>query len=240
MLKEKATTHVAVQYKLQPGCKALVTALLAGQSYIFPGDVMNVHDFPDIWIFTNFSLQWTFSIAIYGTKKCTICPSLQLFMLKCSLKAIYRSEISIEFHPHHFTNSIEGGDPHENEVPPAMLELAATAVNSYIFYCLLNPNNTMTTQVHAALLEWADGYYQASEFSYNRSLDIYDLHLQTLKYIFTYNIHGFHCTLSDLYRDATWVVSLFPSLTELIWCNSGCALIVPMEDCNIDFSVMPT
>ena len=48
MLKEKATTHVAAQYKLQPGCKALVTALLAGRNYIFPGDVTNVHDFTDI------------------------------------------------------------------------------------------------------------------------------------------------------------------------------------------------
>jgi Domain of unknown function (DUF6532) len=105
-------------------------------------------------------------------------------------------------HPDHFTNSIEGGDPREREVPPAMLELVATAVSSYIFYCLLNSDNTITMQVHAALLEWADGYYQSSEFSYNRSLDIYDLHLQTLKSIFTYNIHGFHRMLSDLYRDA--------------------------------------
>ena len=95
-----------------------------------------------------------------------------------------------------------------------MLELVATAVSSYIFYCLLNSDNNITMQVHAALLEWADGYYQSSEFSYNRSLDIYDLHLQTLKSIFTYNIHGFHRMLSDLYRDATWVVSLFPSLME--------------------------
>ena len=42
VLKEKATTHVVAQYKLQGGCKTLVTALLAGRSYIFPGDVMNV------------------------------------------------------------------------------------------------------------------------------------------------------------------------------------------------------
>jgi hypothetical protein len=104
-------------------------------------------------------------------------------------------------YPHHFTNSIEDGDPCEREVPPAMLELVAAAVSSHIPLRLLNANNT--TQVHAALLEWADGYYQPTEFSYNRSSDIYDLHLKTLKSIFQFNIHGFHRTLSDLYQDAT-------------------------------------
>ena len=77
------------------------------------------------------------------------------------------------------------------------------------FICsLLNANNT--TQVHAALLEWADGYYQPTEFLYNRCSDIYDLHLKTLKSIFEFNIHGFHCTLSDLYQDTTWVISQPP------------------------------
>ena len=61
----------------------------------------------------------------------------------------------------------------------------------------------MMLQVHAALLEWADGYYQPTEFSYNRSSDIYDLHLKTLKSIFDFNLHGFHRTLSDLYQDTT-------------------------------------
>ena len=67
-------------------------------------------------------------------------------------------------------------------------------------------------QVHAALLEWADGYYQPTKFSYNRSSDVYDLHLKTLKSIFDFNIQGFHCTLSDLYQDTMWVISepLFP------------------------------
>jgi hypothetical protein len=30
VLKEKATTHVVAQYKLQAGCKTLIAALLAG------------------------------------------------------------------------------------------------------------------------------------------------------------------------------------------------------------------
>ena len=59
----------------------------------------------------------------------------------------------------------------------------------------------MMPQVHTALLEWADGYYQPTELSYNRSSDIYDLHLKMLKSIFDLNIHGFHHTLSDLYQD---------------------------------------
>ena len=52
-------------------------------------------------------------------------------------------------------------------------------------------------------MEWADGYYQPTEFSYNRSSDIYDLHLKMLKSIFDFNIHGFHRTLSDLYQDTS-------------------------------------
>jgi hypothetical protein len=56
ILKEKATTHVVSQYQLHAGCKSLVTALLAGRSYIFPGDVMNVCDFTDIQILANFYL----------------------------------------------------------------------------------------------------------------------------------------------------------------------------------------
>jgi hypothetical protein len=81
-----------------------------------------------------------------------------------------------------------------------MLELVATAVSSYFFRCSSSAEDTV--QVHAALLEWGDGHYQPTEFSYNRSSDIYDLHLQTLKSIFTYNLQGFHCTLSNLYQEA--------------------------------------
>jgi hypothetical protein len=71
-LKEKATTHIVAQYELHAGCKPLITALLAGWSYIFPGDVMNVCDFIDIWIRANFYLLCRFSVAIYSTKGCTI------------------------------------------------------------------------------------------------------------------------------------------------------------------------
>jgi len=72
ILKEKATTHVVAQYKLQAGCQTLVTALLAGRSYIFPGDVMNVRDLTDIRILAEISLLCTFSVALYGTEGCTI------------------------------------------------------------------------------------------------------------------------------------------------------------------------
>ena len=40
-------------------------------------------------------------------------------------------------YPHHFTNSIESGDPCEREIPPAMLELVATTVSSYIHLWLI-------------------------------------------------------------------------------------------------------
>jgi hypothetical protein len=116
-------------------------------------------------------------------------------------EVFFKTKLSLgNAYPHHFTNSIEGGDPREREVSPAMLELVATAVSSYVFHCSSSAENTM--QVHAALLEWADGHYQPTEFSYNRSSDIYDLHLQTLKSIFTYNIRGFHRTLYNLYQEA--------------------------------------
>jgi len=71
-LKDKATTHVMAQYKLHAGCKPLVTALLAGRSYIFPGDVTNVCGFTDTRILTNFYLPYTFPVAVHGTKECTI------------------------------------------------------------------------------------------------------------------------------------------------------------------------
>ena len=71
-LKDKATTHIVDQYKLHAGCKPLITALLAGRSYIFPGDVTNVCGFTDTRILTNFYLPYTFPVAVYGTKKCTI------------------------------------------------------------------------------------------------------------------------------------------------------------------------
>lgn len=82
ILKEKATTHVVTQYKLHAGCKPLVTALLAGRSYIFPGDVMNVCDFTDIRIIANSYLLCTLFVAIYGTKGCTI-PSPNLCGSPC-------------------------------------------------------------------------------------------------------------------------------------------------------------
>jgi hypothetical protein len=71
-LKDKATTHVVAQYKLHAGCKPLVTALLAGRSYIFPGDVTNVCGFTDTRFRTNFYLLYTFPVAIYGTKGRTV------------------------------------------------------------------------------------------------------------------------------------------------------------------------
>lgn len=71
-LKDKATTHVVAQYKLHAGCKPLVTALLAGRSYIFPGDVTNVCGFTDTIVRTNFYLLYMFSVAVYGTKERTV------------------------------------------------------------------------------------------------------------------------------------------------------------------------
>jgi hypothetical protein len=117
-------------------------------------------------------------------------------------KVFFKTKMSLgNLHPHHFTNSIEGGDPYKCKVLLAMLELVTATASSDIPLCLLNANNT--TQVHAALFKWANGYYQPTEFSYDRSSNIYDLHLKTLKSIFQFNIHGFHCTLSNLYQDAT-------------------------------------
>jgi hypothetical protein len=116
-------------------------------------------------------------------------------------EVFFKTRLSLgHAHPRHFTNSIEGGDPDEREVSPAMLELVATAVSASILCCSSSAENTM--QVHAALLEWGDGHYQPTEFSYNRSADIYDLHLKTLKAIFTYNLHGFHRTLANIYQEA--------------------------------------
>jgi Domain of unknown function (DUF6532) len=69
ILKEKAITHVVAQYKLQSGCKALITALLAGRSYIFPGDMANVCDFTDTGILADFYMLRMFFVAIYGTKE---------------------------------------------------------------------------------------------------------------------------------------------------------------------------
>ena len=71
-LKDKATTHIVAQYKLHAGCKPLITALLAGRSYIFPGDVTNVCGFTDTRILTNFYLPYTFPVAVYSTKECTV------------------------------------------------------------------------------------------------------------------------------------------------------------------------
>jgi hypothetical protein len=134
-LKDKAMTHIMAQYKLHAGCKPLVTAFLTGQSYIFPGDVMNVCGFTDTRVCTNFYLLYMFSVAStvqrstpYGHPIFAAIHAEVFFKTKLSLRNIYS---------HHFTNSIEGSDPCEHEIPLAMLELVATTVSSYIHLWLI-------------------------------------------------------------------------------------------------------
>jgi len=53
-------------------------------------------------------------------------------------EVFFKTKLSLgNIYPHHFTNSVEGGDPCEREIPPAMLELVATAVSSYIHLQLI-------------------------------------------------------------------------------------------------------
>jgi hypothetical protein len=99
ILKEKAITHIMAQYKLQPGCRALVTALLGGRSYIFPGDMMNVCDFTDYgYTISDFYLlhihtYTLFSHLQYKGMHHTVTRSSWLSLLKCSLKLSYPSEM---------------------------------------------------------------------------------------------------------------------------------------------------
>jgi hypothetical protein len=85
-LKEKATTHVVAQYKLQAGCKTLIAALLAGWSYIFPGDECTWLDRYKNFHWLLLAMYIPCSHLQYKRVHHTVTQSLQLSMPKCSSK----------------------------------------------------------------------------------------------------------------------------------------------------------
>ena len=53
-----------------------------------------------------------------------------------------------------------------------------------------------------SIFQWSDGHFIAVNFSYDKSLKIYNAYLTNIQNIFDKNLLGYHWLMADLYMEA--------------------------------------